>query len=308
MVASGQLMRIRRDRYARLAIYPAIRTAIVERGLLSCCSLLVLLGIFVHTLGGTHVQLPPATSHFKRPRGAAVVRHWAPLREPERATLATVSVVDAILQAARCLPARDLIATLDSAVRQRYITLRRLHSLAELLPKHRQRLVRLVNGKADSGVETYVRLILQALGLQFEQQVVIPGVGRVDFLIEGWLILEVDSLEFHSSWEQRCDDLRRDIAAAKLGYTSLRLLAEDALYRRDRLRGDLQEAIAGLRASHFSGETSTRRPKQQAKTRVLQKTPEKRMRRPSASARETLQMGVLLSHARLGDPRIGRAS
>ena len=35
-----------------------------------------------------------------------------------------------------------------------------------------------------------MRLMLRGLGCQIEVQVVIPGVGRVDFVVDGWLIVE----------------------------------------------------------------------------------------------------------------------
>ncbi|WP_440589480.1 DUF559 domain-containing protein [Microbacterium testaceum] len=66
--------------------------------------------------------------------------------------------------------------------------------------------------------------------------------GRVDFVVEKWLIIECDSKAHHSSWEAQREDRRRDRAAAAAGYFTLRLIAEDILYRPETVRA----AIAGL--------------------------------------------------------------
>jgi very-short-patch-repair endonuclease len=39
-------------------------------------------------------------------------------------------------------------------------------------------------------------------------------VGRVDFLVEGWLIIECDSKAHHEGWDKQRRDRRRDLAAA----------------------------------------------------------------------------------------------
>lgn len=241
------MRRICRNRYARPTLDANVATAVAERGRLACVSLLKLLGVFVHTITHTHVHILPGTSHFLSPCGADVKRHWLPLQHPEDASLSTVSVTDAVLQAAACLPLFDVVATLDSVVRKRLMSLGQLHSLGDALPARARRMLRFVNGIADSGPETYVRLILLELGVKFQQQVEICGVGRVDFLIEGWLILEVDSFAHHSSWHERKRDLRRDLSAAEQGYTSLRVLGEDAMYSRSELRAQLRTAISSLR-------------------------------------------------------------
>ncbi len=88
-----------------------------------------------------------------------------------------------------------------------------------------------------------VRLMLRSLGLCWEAQVSIPLVGRVDFVVEKWLIIECDSKTHHSSWDAQREDRRRDRAAAAAGYLTLRFIAEEILYKPDSVRA----AIAGLK-------------------------------------------------------------
>ncbi len=56
------------------------------------------------------------------------------------------------------------------------------------------------------------------------------GVGRVDMVVDGWLVIECDSREFHQGWKAQLEDRRRDLALAALGYTTIRPAAEDILY------------------------------------------------------------------------------
>jgi hypothetical protein len=47
-----------------------------------------------------------------------------------------------------------------------------------------------VDAWSGAGAETLVRLMLRTVGARFEPQVEVPGVGRVDVLVDGWLIVE----------------------------------------------------------------------------------------------------------------------
>lgn len=127
-----------------------------------------------------------------------------------------------------------------------------LDELFAALPNRYRALRPLLDPRAESGTETLVRLILRALGLRFEVQVDIRGVGRVDFVVQGWLIIECDSRAHHSDWEAQRRDRRRDLAAAEAGYVTLRLLAEDILWNPARVRA----AITGV-TGHFQAKRRT---------------------------------------------------
>lgn len=49
-----------------------------------------------------------------------------------------------------------------------------------------------VDPRAESGIETMVRLRLESLNIRLRPQVSIPMVGRVDFLVGTSLIIEVE--------------------------------------------------------------------------------------------------------------------
>jgi very-short-patch-repair endonuclease len=76
-------------------------------------------------------------------------------------------------------------------------------------------------------------------------QVVIRGVGRVDLLVEGRLIVELDGRETHHDDEAFERDRLRDVATAIDGYRSLRLSYRQVMYGWPRA----QEAVFAALAS-----------------------------------------------------------
>ncbi len=98
-----------------------------------------------------------------------------------------------------------------------------------------------------------MRLLLRTLGHDVQVQVEIAGVGRVDLLVDGWLIVECDSRGFHADWAARRRDLRRDLAAARLGYTTVRPLAEDILFAYDDLVSAMRDVLRHPRAASARG-------------------------------------------------------
>jgi very-short-patch-repair endonuclease len=82
-------------------------------------------------------------------------------------------------------------------------------------------LVDFAHGASESGLESLLRLRLARLGISMAAQVAIPGVGIVDFVIGGCLILEADGKENHEG-HRRHRDLRRDALTAAMGYGTLR--------------------------------------------------------------------------------------
>ncbi len=250
-VRDGRLLRLRRDRYLAAGAHPTVCAAVRWGGRVDCVSVLQLFGVFVRETGSLHVQMAPDASRVPRPDDAAqVIRHWRTSRAAADATLAPLD--EALLAAVRCQRPRDAIATLDSAWHLGVVDEARLNELFARLPRRYRSLRRLLDRRAESGTETLVRLMLRAIGCGIELQVSIDGVGRVDLLVDGWLLIECDSEAHHGTWQDHKRDRRRDAAAVALGYTPLRLLAEDILYRpewvADLLRRTIATGPAGRRA------------------------------------------------------------
>jgi very-short-patch-repair endonuclease len=119
------------------------------------------------------------------------------------------------------------VAVLDSALHERLLHSRELDLLAARLPDRLAPLLAALDGRCESGMESIARYLLQRLGLRVEVQVQIDGVGRVDLLVEGRLIVELDGRQFHADFEA---DRYRDAQAAMRGYRTLRFTWKKVLF------------------------------------------------------------------------------
>lgn len=256
-VRAGRLVRLRRDHYV-VDSTDAVDRAVRIGARLSCVSLLAFFGVFVFDASDLHVQVGRLASRLRaaddrfrswvRSEGerAGVRLHWHDLHEipPARHV---VAVVDAVRTAIICQTPRHAVATLDSALHRGVVTMAELSDVFATLPDRYRVLLSLVDGRCESGPETLVRLMLRRIGADVRVQRRIDGVGRVDFLVDGWLLIECDSRAFHDGWEQARRDRARDIAAARRGFTTVRPVAEDILYRPEQVHADLAAILATRR-------------------------------------------------------------
>lgn len=67
------------------------------------------------------------------------------------------------------------------------------------------------------------------MGLTPQVGVWIEGVGEVDMIILGFIVIEVDGWAFHSSKEQREKDLKRDRELLRRGFIVLRFTYDDVM-------------------------------------------------------------------------------
>lgn len=243
-VETGALLRPRAGVYLNADVSADVVDACALGGRLACVSELARRGVFVLDSSVLHVHLH--APRLKRTAlGRPTRRHWAQLRRQPHPSAVAVSPLDAVACAVRCQSPRAAVATIDSALRNRVIDPGDLDELFGMLPRRYRVLRRLLDARAESGPESLVRVMLRTLGASVELQVSIATVGRVDFVVNGWLIVECDSAEHHASWDAQRRDRRRDRAAAALGYATLRLIAEDIMWHPDEVR----EALVGILAS-----------------------------------------------------------
>lgn len=253
-VRSGHLIRLRRDHYVATA-EPAADAAVRIGGLLTCITILEAWGVFVVSDGRFHIHVERTMSRLRGPHdrtqrwdrrryGSFVRLHWGCARGG--AGREAVSLDEAIRAMVRCRPPREVVGALDSILHLGLRSWDELRDVFASLPRKYEVLLRLADGRAESGPESLVRLMLRQLGAVFDIQVRIDGVGRVDFLIGDRLIIECDSRAHHSDWDQRRKDIRRDQEAARRGYATVRLLAEDVLFR----PAEVRQLLADLLAVH----------------------------------------------------------
>ena len=252
---AGEIIRARRDHYMHPEGPAELLQAVRVGGRLTCLSLLALLNVFVLESTSLHVHIARNTSRLRspcdhnsrlEPPGIRKVRlHWLPLSQPPAASSSRVGIADALAHAVLCQPLRAAIATLDSALHLNLIDLEGLAEVFAVLPAKYRALRALVDGRAESRPETLMRLMLRGLGCNVEIQVVFPAIGRVDLLVDGWLVIECDSERYHSGWAKQEADRGRDLALAALGYTTLRPTATAIMWRPEEVRA----AVRGLLAA-----------------------------------------------------------
>lgn len=218
LVRRGHIERVRDGVFAVPPLDADTRIAVAHGGALCCASVLQRRHVWL---------LAPATvphvwlGHGGHPRPhpeCACVSHYFRGQVP----LGRTGIETALLQYRVCAGDEAFFAAFESAWRNRLIDRAARSRIRARLPETARWLVDLARPDADSGLESLLRLRLHFLGIRLECQVVITGVGRVDFIAGGRLIIEADGKENHDGTTMRHKDLMRDAAASRLGYETVR--------------------------------------------------------------------------------------
>lgn len=237
-VRRGRVLALGGGTFALPDVDADVVAAATLRGRLTCVSAARLHKLDVlHLPGKPHVAVP--RNRPTRSADATVHRVDAPGSGP------VVPLVACLLTLLRCLPAVDAVVTIDCAVRQRAV---RVNSLSRRVAGRgsveARRRLGLVDGRSGSVIETVLRLAMRQAGLRVECQVSIPGVGRVDFLVDGWLVVEVDGFEFHATRARYRNDRRRGNALTGSAYALLRFTYEDVMHRLPQTLALIQAVVA----------------------------------------------------------------
>ncbi len=198
---------------------PKVAHAVALGAKVACVSAARLRGLWVADEGlAPHVSVAANTPR-RFPDDVRV--HWTarPLDRADR--LGVESGRNMLLHVAQCQPTELAVCVFDSAVNKRLITIEELRRLAAVRGGRFAAVVRLADGRADSGLESLMRVRLQAQGVDSRLQVKIAG-HRVDLLIGDWLVLQADGWQFHQTSRQRDEDLAHDRRLVQRGYTVLR--------------------------------------------------------------------------------------
>ena len=160
-----------------------------------------------HTL--PHVVVPRNRSPARRDPGEArrVVVHRTSEPLPGGVWVRGSQAVD---QAGWCTSPVGQLVIVDAALRAGILLSGDLAHFGVRDARRRTWLRRVASGAAESPLETVARAAMVIAGLAVSEQVVVPGVGRVDFVVEDALAVEVDGWEFHRSREAFERDRARD--------------------------------------------------------------------------------------------------
>lgn len=237
---------------ARADADPAIVQARRLNATITCVSAGRFYGIAtLHQHDEVHLAIP-------RPRGDRASRSRATLgtelhRESvltrnAHPTLPLAPVDEVLLRALRCLGDDEAIVMVDSALNQHLVTTEELDRqlMGPGSPEARARLAR-CDGRSRSAVETVARLTLRGAGLSVEPGVVIAGVGEVDLLVAGRVVVECDGFAYHGGRREFRNDRRRDRELVALGYVVLRFTWEDVMQHPAQMVDSVRRALAQLR-------------------------------------------------------------
>lgn len=170
------------------------------------------------------------------------------MRYPQHHTLPLASLEDVVIHTLRCLPVNVAVPLAASALRQYGL---RRELLEQDLTAQKcgtsLRRLRLVDTRVESIPEAEALLLLvelaSELGVEVVPQAYVPGVGRVDFLIGGFLIVEIDGVAYHSDRASVRKDRQRNNSAILGGYISLRYVPEVVWNEPDRFVAEVRAAL-----------------------------------------------------------------
>ena len=212
---------------------PDAVTAARVGGRLTCLAALRFHGAWTLETFGLHVRVADGIAVARAPDTHV---HWT----SERIGPGADSIEEALASALACADIRNLVIAVDSLVNRRILTSSRVREILEPTARGR-RVLELHDPAAESGIETLVRLALRRHRIRTQSQVLIAGVGRVDFVVGERLILEADGYDWHGDRIAFERDRERDRELVRRGYVVIR-----ASYRQ--VTTDLDAAIVAVLA------------------------------------------------------------
>jgi very-short-patch-repair endonuclease len=236
---AGHVTRERRGIIASTGAHPDFVAAVARRSRLTCVSAAPHYGLWrVREPGELHLSRGASA-------GADCTNHRT-RNVPVHPRLPLVGPADVLVHVLQCRPEEESVPMVECALR-RGDTVREF--LDERLPGRRNGRARSALAKvecsADSAVEVVARLILVGAGLSVRAQAELARVGRVDFLVEDFLVVEIDGAAFHSDRAAFRRDRRRNNAAILGGYTVLRFCYEDVMCQQTEFLAQVLAALAG---------------------------------------------------------------
>ena len=245
---SGDIVRVRPGVYALAGIDPRVITAAEHGGALTCAAALRSHGVWMlpekkQEEAGAEVHVWMGKAGRRHHAECGCVAHHSPGKAP----LGIAPVAAALIHLFRCADHETFFAAYESAWNQRLIMASDRDRIRRELPLTARWLLDLARGDAESGLESLLRLRLHLLGIRLDCQVQIDGVGRVDFVVGGRVILEADGKANHDGI-MRHKDLIRDAEASARGYETLRFDYAMIVHDWDRVVAAILPALARARA------------------------------------------------------------
>jgi len=201
----AEVLRFRKGWYALRGTSEEVIRASRVGGALCCASAAAFHRLWVPDTSRLHVSVHRTASRLRDPdrhrtrldpADAKVIVHWTGDRRA--AHLWSQPVDTSLLEIVGCQGAAAGFVVFESALRKGRFDRIGEELFRASLPADLRPFFAPANRLSDSGTESILKLALIEGGIPFRQQVLVPGVGPVDFLIGEALVVEVDSKEFHS--------------------------------------------------------------------------------------------------------------
>lgn len=247
---SASVRRPKRGVYASEDCHRGFLAAIMSNSVLTCASAADEYGLWVRDRPwAPHLASDHGHGRALSARGRMPGVHHRGLRFPPHGRLPIASLEDTVIHALLCLPSAQSVPIATSALARGLPAAAIEHELRARNLGPALRAFRLVDRRVESQPEAEALLILmrlaERLGVEVIPQAEIPGLGRVDFLVAGYLIVEIDGVAFHSGRESVRRDRARDNMATLLGYARLRYVPEVVWRDPDRLESEVEAVLTG---------------------------------------------------------------
>lgn len=256
-VNQGQVFRPRKGWYALPGTPADLIRAVRIGGRLACVSAARHYGWAVRERPGLHVCLAPNAARLRTPldpreRMSApaplgITLHWADRVPTEPFTRLVTSPRETVLQLALCQSAELAVAAFDSFLHLDPAGSTELDRWLLDLPQTTLAQLEDCSALCHSFLESIGRVRLARAGIRGRHQVKIAGVGRVDLLLHGWLVIEWDGLEHHDNTAAHDEDCRRDAELAIRGFRTLRFSYALVMRNWPLVLAAIRAALAGRR-------------------------------------------------------------
>lgn len=245
-VNDGAIARLHRGVYISADADPDVVAAFRADGLLTCVSAARFYGLWILE-NAEQLHLSCSTGLARR----RVVHHGA-CTHPVHPYLPVAGVGDVLLHAMRCLPELEALVMVQSAVSRALLS---TGFLRRKLPGNRNGKVRavldLVLPRADSLLEVLAHTHFTRAGLQVQMHVDVPGVGEVDCLVNGRVMVELDGAT-HFEPKQVKKDQYRNNAGLRGGLIPLRYYYADVVYNPQRMVDEVLDALRNWEDGRYS--------------------------------------------------------
>jgi hypothetical protein len=208
-LTAGRLIRVRPGWFATFdAPRDVVRAARVG-GVVTAASAARLDGIWLLDDPLLHVRVPRSAARLRAPDDSgerldrAAHKVCVHYRSDPPARTARDPLPLALAEMLACADRQAATIAIDSALARGKLSLNEMAVVRRLAPPSRRRVLDAAHAGSESGTESRVRLLLRARRIPHSAQSHIQRVGYVDLLVGDRLVIEIDSVGFHTGPESR---------------------------------------------------------------------------------------------------------